>query len=96
MSKPVSSPRKNPRWGTGKVLKASSTPKKNSPLSEAESIGFYRYLINNIADAIVINAGANRVFVNDAYIKLYGVSSAKAALERAPREFVIPEDLPII
>ncbi len=96
MSKSGTTKRENPRRAAGKAPKAGPTPKKNSPLFEAESLGFYRYLIDNIADAVVVNASANRVFVNDAYLKLYGVSSTKEALERPPREFVIPEDLHII
>lgn len=62
----------------------------------AESLKFYRYLIDNIADAIVVNAGPKRVFVNSAYLKLQGLSSIKEALGQSSSESVLPEDLPII
>lgn len=88
----ISKKRRNPADKAPKVGASKSTIE---PFG-AESLKFYRYLIDNIADAVVVNAGSKRVFVNSAYVQLCGLSSAKEALKQPTHEFLLADDSPII
>ena len=56
----------------------------------------YRVAVDRVDDAIVINVGTTRVFVNQAYLSLHGLDDLSQA-ERMPLDhFIVPEDRPMV
>lgn len=56
----------------------------------------YKAVVDNVADAIVINVGVERVLINRAYLTLYGLDDA-SQLSGVPLDhFIAPEDRPFI
>ena len=60
-----------------------------------ESEEHYRAAVDNIADAIVINVGTIRVFVNNAFLALHGLEDMSQASGLALDHFIVPEDKPL-
>ena len=61
-----------------------------------ESEEHYRAVIENVADAIVINVGTNRVFVNKAFLKLHGLDDVSQVLGTPLDQFIVPEDRQLV
>ncbi len=61
-----------------------------------ESEEHYRAVIENVADAIVINVGTNRVFVNKAFLKLHGLDDVSQVLGMPLDQFIVPEDRQLV
>lgn len=58
--------------------------------SEDEQLN--RVIVENVTDAISINVGETRVFVNPAFLKLLGLRDTSEAVGSVVEEFFIPED----
>ena len=56
----------------------------------------YRAAFNNVADAIVINVGAERVLMNQAFLTLHGLDDESLALSVPLDYFVLLEDRPML
>ena len=56
----------------------------------------YRAAVENVADAIVINVGTTRVFVNNAFLTLHGLDDMSQASGLSLDHFIIPEDRPTV
>ena len=54
--------------------------------------GLYRAAVDNLADAIAINVGAKRVFVNKAFLELHGLDDESQVLGTQLDQFILPED----
>ena len=52
----------------------------------------YRAAVDNVTDAIVINVGTTRVFVNNAFLSLHGLADMSQADGLALDHFIVPED----
>ncbi len=65
-----------------------------SVLSESEAM--YEALVENIADAVVVNVGPRRVFVNQAYLTLHGLADKSEALGLPVDHFIVPEDRDLV
>ena len=61
-----------------------------------ESEEHYRAAVDNVADAIVINVGTTRVFVNNAFLTLHGLLDMSQASGLALDHFIVPEDRPMV
>ena len=61
-----------------------------------ESDEHYRVAVDNVADAIVINVGTIRVFVNNAFLTLHGLDDMSQASGLALDHFIVPEDKPLV
>ncbi len=61
-----------------------------------ESEEHYRAVIENVADAIVINVDTNRVFVNKAFLKLHGLDDVSQVLGTPLDQFIVPEDRQLV
>jgi PAS domain S-box-containing protein len=59
-------------------------------LEEQEQL--YRTVVENLADAIVINEGSRRVFVNRVYLDLLGIDDISQVYEAPLGHFIVPED----
>ncbi len=57
-----------------------------------ESEEMYRALVENGPNAVAVNVGTNRVFVNRAYLELQGLSDPSQVVGKPLDEFVVPED----
>ena len=64
--------------------------------SVRESEEHYGAAVDNVTDAIVINVGTTRVFVNNAFLTLHGLDEMSQASELALDHFIVPEDKPIV
>ena len=56
----------------------------------------YRAAVENVADAIVINVGTTRVFVNNAFLTLHGLDDMSQASGLSLDHFIVPEDRPTV
>jgi diguanylate cyclase (GGDEF)-like protein/PAS domain S-box-containing protein len=56
----------------------------------------YETIVESVADAVVINAGTKRVFVNQAYLRLHGLTDKKEALGRPVEDCIVPEDQKLV
>jgi PAS domain S-box-containing protein len=56
----------------------------------------YRAAVDNVTDAIVINVGTTRVFVNNAFLSLHGLADMAQADGLALDHFIVPEDKPLV
>lgn len=56
----------------------------------------YKAIVENIADAILINVGTKRVFVNKAFLELHGLDDMSQALGMPLEQFVVPEDRQLV
>ena len=56
----------------------------------------YRAAVDNVTDAIVINVGTTRVFVNNAFLSLHSLADMAQADGLALDHFIIPEDKPLV
>ena len=61
-----------------------------------ESEAHYKAVVENVADAIVINVGTRRVFVNKAFLTLHGLRDMSQASGMPIDNFVVPEDRPLV
>ena len=61
-----------------------------------ESEEHYRAAVENVADAIVINVGTTRVFVNNAFLALHGLDDMSQAAGLSLDHFIVPEDRPTV
>ena len=59
-------------------------------LKESEEL--YRAVIENMADAVSIGVGGKRLFVNEAFLNIYGVHDKSSVLGQSQDKFVLPED----
>ena len=57
-----------------------------------ESEEQHRAVVDNVADAIAINVGTKRVFVNKAYLRLHGVDDMSQVLDTSIDKFILPGD----
>ena len=57
-----------------------------------ESEELYRSVVDNAHDAIAINSGEKRVFVNKAFLELHGLEHMDQAIGKPLDYFVVPED----
>ena len=57
-----------------------------------ESEEHYRAAVENVADAIVINVGTTRVFVNNAFLTLHGLDDMSQAAGLSLDHFIVPQD----
>ena len=60
--------------------------------SVLESDEHYRAAVDNGTDAIVINVGTTRVFVNNAFLTLHGLEDMSQASDLPLDHFIVPED----
>ncbi len=75
---------------------ADITERKRAEEALRESEEHYRAVIENVADAIVINVGTNRVFVNKAFLKLHGLDDVSQVLGTPLDQFIVPEDRQLV
>ena len=61
-----------------------------------ESAEHYKAVVDNVADAIVINVGTTRLFVNNAFLKLHGLDDMSQAAGLPLDHFIVPEDRPMV
>ena len=61
-----------------------------------ESEGQYRAVVENVADAIAINVGTRRAFVNKAFLALHGLTDVSQAQGLPLDYFVVPEDSELV
>lgn len=64
--------------------------------SVLEDTEHYRAAVDNVTDAIVINVGTTRVFVNNAFLTLHGLEDMSQASDLALDHFIVPEDRPLV
>ncbi|MCZ6490266.1 MAG: PAS domain S-box protein [Acidobacteria bacterium] len=57
---------------------------------------YHSVIIENVADAIVINVGTQRVFVNKAFVKLLGLDEKSQVLGTPLEQFIVPEDRQLV
>ena len=57
-----------------------------------ESEQLYRAVVENVADGIVINVGATRAFVNEAFLKIHGLSDPSQIVGAPMDRFIVSED----
>ncbi len=57
-----------------------------------ESEEHYRVLVENLADAVVISIGLTRTFVNQAFLKIHGLSDPSQALGGSLDQFILADD----
>src|SRR6266446_1475930 len=62
----------------------------------AAQVELYENIVEHLADAVVINVGNKRVFVNQAYLKLHGLTEKSEALGRPVDHFVVAEDRKLV
>ena len=75
---------------------ASTAPMESGREAPGNSDDHYRVAVDSVDDAIVINVGTTRVFVNHAFLTLHGLDDASQA-ERLPLDhFIVPEDKPMV
>ena len=60
---------------------------RDDPEQLAAQLALYENIVEHLADAVVINVGDKRVFVNQAYLKLHGLTDKAEALGR-PGAFI--------
>ena len=68
----------------------SERDRSEQELPEGERL--YRVIVENVTDAISINVGERRVFVNQAFLKLFGLGDSSEALGTSVEESFVPED----
>ncbi len=56
----------------------------------------YRAAVDNVNEAIVVNVGTKRVFVNQAFLRLHGLDDFSQASGLELDHFIVPEDLPMV
>ena len=56
----------------------------------------YRMAVDSVHDAIVINVGTTRVFVNHAFLTLHGLDDMSQAHQMPLDHFIVPEDKPMV
>ncbi len=56
----------------------------------------YRMAVDSVHDAIVINVGTIRVFVNHAFLRLHGLDDMSQAHQMPLDHFIVPEDKPMV
>ena len=56
----------------------------------------YRMAVDSVHDAIVINVGTTRVFVNHAFLTLHGLDDMSQAHQVPLDHFIVPEDKPMV
>jgi diguanylate cyclase (GGDEF)-like protein/PAS domain S-box-containing protein len=56
----------------------------------------YEAIVENLADAVLINVGDKRVFVNQAYLRLHGLTDKAEALGLPVEHFIVPEDRQVV
>ncbi len=56
----------------------------------------YRVAVDSVDDAIVINVGTTRVFVNQAFLTLHGLDDSSQAEHMPLDHFIVPEDRPMV
>lgn len=72
------------------------TKRKEAEEALRESEEHYRAVVENVADAIVIHVGTQRVFVNQAFLKLHGLSDPAQALGTSLDQFIVPGDRQLV
>ena len=76
----------------GQRLRAQAEESSRVQAALRETEEHYRAVVDNVADAIAINVGTDRVFVNKAFLKLHGLDEASQALRISLDDFVHDED----
>jgi PAS domain S-box-containing protein len=66
--------------------------RKQTEQALRESEQLYRAVVENVADGIVINVGDKRAFVNEAFMKIHGLSDASQIVGSPMDRFIVPED----
>jgi PAS domain S-box-containing protein len=61
-----------------------------------ESEQLYRAVVENVADGIAINVGATRAFVNEAFLKIHGLSDPSQIVGSPIDRFIDPEDRQLV
>ena len=56
----------------------------------------YRAAVDNVNEAIVVNVGTKRVFVNPAFLRLHGLDDISQAAGMELDHFIVPEDRPMV
>ncbi len=72
------------------------TERENLESALRESEQLYRAIADNANDAISINVGEKRVFVNKTFLPLYGLQHISQAMEAPVAHFVVPEDRALV
>ena len=73
-------------------LEASETEHMEVEQSLRENEEHYRAVVQNVADAIVINVGTTRVFVNQAFLDLHGLEDVSQVSGVPLDHFIAPDD----
>ena len=77
-------------------LEAIESDQERTERKLQESETHYKAVVENVADAIVINVGTRRVFVNKAFLTLHGLTDMSQASGSPLDDFVVPEDRPLV
>lgn len=88
-------------WPDGKLKSIIATfiditKRKEAEEALRESEEHYRAVVENVADAIVINVGTRRVFVNKAFLELHGLSDPVQVLGTSLDQFIVPADRQLV
>ena len=67
---------------------------KTAELEESEQR--HRLILDSVADAIVVTVGDKREYVNNAYLKILGLTDASKVVGWSLTEFIVPEDLALV
>jgi PAS domain S-box-containing protein len=77
-------------------------PEKNTdevPPTEGSRQGraeICKAVVDTVADAIVINVGTKRVFINNAFLELHGLDDESQVLGTRLDQFIVPEDRQLV
>ena len=82
------------RAALGYYMDITDSKRLEQRLRESESL--YKAVVENVADAIVINVGGTRVFVNQSFLDLHGLDDLVQATGVPMEHFIVPEDRELV
>lgn len=65
---------------------------KNSPLDAHPAEAFFKSLINNLTDGVVIFTNRKKLFVNKAFLNIYGLKRASTTSIQSLEKFIHPDE----
>ena len=82
--------------GMAASLERLITERKRTEEALRESEQLYRAVVENVADGIGINVGSTRAFVNEAFLKIHGLSDPSQIVGGPMDRFIVPEDRQLV